>query len=121
MLTLPLSNCLKSLKIVKHDVICLATGTVFFLLSLYTIKKISDFTVPSRDVTNQTLPGRREGKIDTLFLQCKANNILPVFAKTSRGEELLHQRQHQRVGPENKQYIETKVTFYKKYVTWILL
>ncbi len=24
---------------------------------LYTVKKVSDFPVPSRDVTNQTLPG----------------------------------------------------------------
>jgi hypothetical protein len=24
----------------------------------YTVKKVSDFPVPSRDVTNQTLPGR---------------------------------------------------------------
>ncbi len=25
---------------------------------LYTVKKVSDFPVPTRDVTNQTLPGR---------------------------------------------------------------
>jgi hypothetical protein len=24
----------------------------------YTVKKVSDFPIPSRDVTNQTLPGR---------------------------------------------------------------
>ncbi len=29
---------------------------------IYTVKKVSDFPVPSRDVTNQTLPGR-PGKI----------------------------------------------------------
>jgi hypothetical protein len=27
-------------------------------LRTYTVKKVSDFPVPSRDVTNQTLPGR---------------------------------------------------------------
>jgi hypothetical protein len=26
----------------------------------YTVKKVSDFSVPSRDVTNQTLPGREK-------------------------------------------------------------
>ncbi len=52
----------------------------------YTIKKVSDLPVPSRDVTNQTLPGRDklflarenlvndipagDGKIGNLFLQC---------------------------------------------------
>ncbi len=28
------------------------------LCSLYTVKKVSDFPVPGRDVTNQTLPGQ---------------------------------------------------------------
>jgi hypothetical protein len=92
----------------------------FFFFYLYTIKKVSDFTVPSRDVTNQTLPGRRDVKIDNLFYSVRQITSCPCLL-TSRGVWLLDQRQHQRVGPENKQYIETKVTFYKKYVTWILL
>ncbi len=53
----------------------------------YTVKKVVDFPVPSREVTNQTLPGgdnliipvqgefvsdipAEDGKIDNLFLQC---------------------------------------------------
>ncbi len=36
-------------------------------LAYHTVKKVIYFPVPSRDVTNQTLPG---GKIANLFLQC---------------------------------------------------
>jgi hypothetical protein len=54
----------------------------------YTVKKVAHFPLPSRDVTNQTLPGRelfnysrlgrvlvsdipaRDRKIDNIFLQC---------------------------------------------------
>jgi hypothetical protein len=38
---------------------------------MYAVKKVSDFPVPSWDVTNQTLPARKslisDGKIDNLF------------------------------------------------------
>jgi len=38
---------------------CSATTISDKLVSLgYTVKNVSDFPVPSRDVTNQTLPGR---------------------------------------------------------------
>jgi hypothetical protein len=45
-------------------------------MAQYTVKKVNDFPVPSRDVTNQTLPGRESlvsdipavgGKIANLF------------------------------------------------------
>jgi hypothetical protein len=58
----------------------------FVYVIQYTVKKIIDFSVPSRDVTNQTLPSRekfkysppgiiwlvksRLGKIANLFLLC---------------------------------------------------
>jgi hypothetical protein len=44
------------------------------LCTLY--KKVVDFSVPRRDVTNQTLPGRA-GKIDKLFT-LKVNMILAL-------------------------------------------
>jgi NhaP-type Na+/H+ or K+/H+ antiporter len=31
-----------------------------YILHVYTVKKVNDFPVPSRDVTNQTLPGRKD-------------------------------------------------------------
>ncbi len=57
---------------------------------LYTVKKVSVFPVLSRDVTNQTLPGREkinysrpgrvyipagDGEIANLFLQCMVCNV----------------------------------------------
>ncbi len=65
--------------------------------SSYTVKKISRFPVPSRDVTNQTLPGREDltyreslvndipagdGKIANIFLQC---TVQPISAMMKTG------------------------------------
>jgi hypothetical protein len=63
-------------------------------LSVYTVKKVSGFSVPSQDVTDQTLPGREllnysrpvwysvvsdipawDGKTANLFLQCSCLSI----------------------------------------------
>jgi hypothetical protein len=58
--------------------------------TLHCKKKVSDFPVPSQDVTNQTLPGKffmtREslvgdtpagaGKVAHLFLQCISKSII---------------------------------------------
>jgi hypothetical protein len=51
---------------------------IFYYMELvsYTVKKVSDFPVPSRDVTNQTLlPGII--KITNLFLQCRSSCWAP--------------------------------------------
>ncbi len=34
------------------------TGNIFYVPEAYTVKKVIGFPVPSRDVTNQSLPGR---------------------------------------------------------------
>ncbi len=58
-----------------HKRVWLQDATLF----VYTVKKFIVFPVPTRDVTNQTLPGREsvvsdipagDGKTANLFLQC---------------------------------------------------
>ncbi len=39
------------------------------IVLLFTVKKVSGFSVPSRGVTNKTPPGR-DGKTANFFLQC---------------------------------------------------
>ncbi len=65
----------------------------------YTVKKVSDFSVPTRDVTNQTLPGEEEfnnsrpgrvsdilagdREIAKLFLQCIVRMVMVPHIKVT--------------------------------------
>ncbi len=43
---------------VQHGKTIAGTAKVMSRITRYTVKKYWDFTVPCRDVTNQTLPGQ---------------------------------------------------------------
>jgi hypothetical protein len=55
--------------------------------STYTVKKASDFPFPSRDVTNQTLLGRGDGKMSSFFYSVEVitwNTVSMAIEKESK-------------------------------------
>jgi hypothetical protein len=61
----------------------------------YTVKKVSDFSVPSRDVNNQTLLGRKKYKLfpakvrDILLYTVKKVSDFPVPSRDVNNQTLL--------------------------------
>jgi hypothetical protein len=47
---------------------------------IYIVKKVSDFRVPSRDVTNQTIPRRGIIKIANLFYSVRIKNVAVFYS-----------------------------------------
>ncbi len=67
-------GCFQASLFIDHILAFILTGIV---LQTH-CKKVSDFPVPNRDVTDQTLPG---GKIANLFLQCSLKTTSFAFAQ----------------------------------------